>query len=178
MLRHGNHSNFAPEQGNVKVAVPSLHGIVPAGPKGWPPFGGSGLAELCDSVAFLDANYEEAVVLAIEARDYMARQKGVDRGGHEPFERMAMSAAALRVTARLTQVMAWLLVQKAVQAGEMTRADAASEPYCLSGQEVCLDEGPLPEEGLPPAFAQIEERSRRLYERIPRLDALIEATGG
>ena len=134
---------------------------------------GLGVAELCDSVAFLDANYEEAVGLAVEARDYMAHQQGVDRSDHPPLERMAMSCAAMRVTSRLTQVMAWLLVQKAVQAGEMTREDAASEPYRLAGHEVCLDEGPLPDEPLPAAFATIDQRSRLLFERVARLDAMI-----
>ena len=131
---------------------------------------------LCDSVAFLDANYEETVGLTIAARDYIARHQGGDRSEEPPLARMAMSCAALRVTSRLTQVMAWLLVQKAVQAGEMTRADAAGAAYRLAGQAVCLDDGPLPDEPLPPAFAQIEARSRQLYERIARLDAMIDGT--
>ena len=135
------------------------------------------MAELCDSVAFLDANYEEAVGLTIEARDYLARQQGLDRSERPPLERLAMSSAAMRVTSRLTQVMAWLLVQKAVQAGEMSREDAAGEAYRLAGQDVCLDEGPLPDQPLPPAFARIDERSRRLYERVARLDAMIDGTG-
>ena len=132
------------------------------------------MAETCDAVAFLDANFEEALGLAIEARDYMAREQNGGPGEGEPLDRMALSYAAMRVTSRLTQVMAWLMVQKAVQAGELTRRQAASEPNRLSAHDVCLGEGPLPDRDLPPRFAQIDTRSRQLYERIARLDSLLD----
>ena len=132
------------------------------------------LAEVCDSLAFFDANYDEALTLAEEARDYLARHQGTDRSAVEPLDRMAVSCAALKVTSRLTQVMAWLLVQKAVQAGEMSRSEAAGEAYRLSGQDVCLSPRPLEERALPAPFADIYERSRKLYERVARLDSMME----
>ena len=132
------------------------------------------MAELCDSVAFFDANYEEAVTLAEEARDYLARQKAMDREQIEPLDRMAVSCAALKVTSRLTQVMAWLLVQKAVQAGEISRDEAVGEDYRLAGHDVCLSPRPLEDRALPAPFADIYERSTKLYERVARLDSMME----
>ena len=132
------------------------------------------MAEVCDSLAFLDANYDEAMSLAQEARDYLAVERDGQRPAGAPLERMAISCAALKVTSRLTQVMAWLLVQKAVQSGEMTRAEAAREPFRLSGQDVCLSPGPLGDHELPPALSDIQDRSLRLYERVMRLDAMLD----
>ena len=132
------------------------------------------MAEVCDGVAFFDANYEEAMALAEETRDYLARHQASERERAEPLDRMAVSCAALKVTSRLTQVMAWLLVQKAVQAGEMSRAGAAGQDYRLSGQEVCLSPRPLADRELPSVFADIYDRSRKLYERVERLDSMMQ----
>ena len=55
----------------------------------------------------------------------------------------------MRITTRLTQIMAWLLAQKAVHAGELTARQMASEEYRLDGQSVCLDDDERHHAGLP-----------------------------
>ena len=77
-----------------------------------------------DSIAFLDGTYEEALKLTREARDYLAVQESNDLARLAPEARLVASCETMRLTSRLSQVMAWLLVQKAVHAGEMAR-DAA-----------------------------------------------------
>ena len=89
-----------------------------------------------------------------------------------PNDSMLASCEAMRLTSRLTQVMAWLLVQKAVHAGEMTRAEAKAPEFRLDGKSVC-EETQLPVEGnLQPRLAELLESSHNLYRRVARLDAL------
>ncbi len=90
------------------------------------------------------------------------------RGGYGGLE---CSCEALRVTSRLTQVMAWLMLQRAVMAGEVTQEQAMAEDNLLSGQDVCLVE--RDELDLPPALRSLLERSHRLYQRVSRLERMV-----
>ena len=128
-----------------------------------------------DSVAFFNRTYEEAVALAREARDYFAREAPNDRSGLSPFDQLSESCETMRITARLTQVIAWLLVQKAVHAGELTREDACAPERRLSGQEICGAVMDNDQVTLPPRLSDLLERSRQLYQRIERLDAMLSA---
>src|SRR3546814_13020408 len=86
------------------------------------------------TVAFFDSTFEEALGLTREARDYLTHVEPRERERMMPNDRMLASCEAMRLTSRLTQVMAWLLVQKAVHAGEMTRDEARAAPHRLGGQ--------------------------------------------
>src|SRR3954447_18327229 len=97
--------------------------------------------------AFFNRTYDETMALLIEARNYIAYNEAADQRGLRPQARLQVSYESLRVPSRLTQVMAWLLAQKAVHAGELTVQQVATEEYALSGGEVCTDpSGPENEE--------------------------------
>ena len=68
--------------------------------------------------------------------------------------------------------MAWLLVQRAVLAGEITRADAGREEFRPADLTSVLCEPPLLAAGMPPALSALLERGRALSLRIARLDEL------
>jgi regulator of CtrA degradation len=127
------------------------------------------------TVTYFDSAFDEALALTREARDYLAFQEKADLSELSPVGRMAASCESMRMTARLTQVVAWLLVQKAVHAGDLTREDAAGPKYRLSGQEVCDDTEPLAVEPLPERLAELLTRSHRMYQRIARLDAMFDS---
>lgn len=127
-----------------------------------------------DTIAFFDRTYDEALQLAVETRDYIAAKGQGERAGMSPDLRLAASCEEMRITARITQVMAWMLVQRAVHAGEMTRDEAAEEQNRLSGAEACLSEPVVPEAELPPRLCSLLQRSRNLYERVQRLDATLD----
>ena len=127
-----------------------------------------------DSIAFLNGTYEEAMKLAAEAREYLAFQEPKDRVQLPPRARMVVSCESMRVTARLTQVIAWLLVQKAVQAGEMTREQASHSDNRLGGHAVCDLDGPVDEQPLPPRLSELMQQSLGLYQRVARLDAMMD----
>src|SRR5262249_31497053 len=89
---------------------------------------------------FLERIYDEAKALLIEARDYVQMLGPVDRAAMAPIDNLRCISEGLRLTTRLTEVMAWSLTQKAVQAGEITRDEAVLPNRRLGGQEICLNE--------------------------------------
>ena len=89
-------------------------------------------------VTFLNKTYDEAVALLVETRNYLAYGGVKERGDLDPVDGLHFSLETLRLTAILTELMAWLLVQKAVFAGEITRKAAAHAPDRLAGHAVCV----------------------------------------
>lgn len=123
----------------------------------------------------LTATYDDAWRLLHEARHYVAYEQRGDRRRLAPEDGLVLSCESLRLTARLTQVMAWLLTQRAFHAGEISREEACAEENRLGGLGVCLDEGVAPLDGLSPRLALLMRRSLELYRRVQRLDALLDA---
>ena len=108
--------------------------------------------------------------MLIEARNYVAYHEAADQRTLAPHARLQVSYESLRVTSRLTQVMAWLLAQKAVHAGELTVEQVATDEYALSGGQVCTDPSGPENEALPNGLRSLLDRSHRLYTRVSRLD--------
>ena len=126
-------------------------------------------------VAFLNGTYTEALALTREARDYVALQEKAERKGLTPADQLVASCESMRITTRLTQVMAWLMIQRAVQAGEMTRDEARQPEHRLGAKDICETSEPAAPAELPPRMSDLLQRSRALYERVARLDALLDA---
>nr|WP_328702841.1 DUF1465 family protein [Arenibaculum pallidiluteum] len=123
-----------------------------------------------EASTFFNRTYDDAMALLVEARNYIAYQEAADQRGLPPGVRLQVSYESLRVTSRLTQVMAWLLAQKAVHAGELTMEQVATEEYALAGGAVCSDESGPDNEQLPAGLRSLLERSHKLYMRVARLD--------
>lgn len=123
----------------------------------------------------VDALYTEAMVLADEARGYFDADSRVDRAALDPFARVAFSCESLKVTTRLMQVIAWLLTQRAVQAGEISVRDSLAPARRLGLAPDTADEalGRMPGQG-----AEIVRSSIDLYRRVARLDASFDAPAG
>lgn len=125
---------------------------------------------------FFNRTYDEALALVVEARNYAAYVEPRERTRLGLGARLGVSCESLRVTSRLTQVMAWLLMQRAVAAGEISPDEAVNPDNRLSGQDVCLsDRAPLQEE-LPKSLKSLMDRSLNLYIRVSRLEDRILRT--
>jgi regulator of CtrA degradation len=122
---------------------------------------------------YFDRTYRETMTLLLETRDYMRFREPVDRRAMPDDQRLVVNCEALRLTSRLTHIMAWLLIQKAVHAGELTAAEAASEDHRLAGQSVCRERATVGDVSMPPRLATLLERSYHLYTRVERLDELV-----
>jgi regulator of CtrA degradation len=123
------------------------------------------------SMAFLGGPYG-ALTLLVEARDYVASLGPADRTGLAPAEQLRLCCETLRLTARLTGIMAWLLGQRAVQAGEISRAQALGGRDALARIGICMEGAEAYGDGLPERMVSLLDRSHRLYLRIARLDEL------
>ena len=128
-----------------------------------------------DRVAFFDTTFQEALDLTKEARDYLTdrRRQAPEEPAPGP-DSLVANCEAMRVTSRLTQVMAWLMVQKSVHVGEMTRMEAREPKFRLSGQEVCKDDTAAQAGDLERGLQSLLARSLSLYERVERLDSLYD----
>lgn len=124
----------------------------------------------------VESLYLEAMSLADEARGYFDCEGAADRGRLDPVTRVAFSCESLKVTTRLMHVVSWLLVQKAVQAGELEAGEAA-HPDRRLGRASDTDD-PVRLAQLPARSRDIVERSRDLYDRVSRLDAQVGAEPG
>lgn len=128
--------------------------------------------------AFIDKAYQEASDLLVEVRDYVAGQSPAADQAPSPADRLRLTQALSRVTRQLTEVMAWLLVQKAVAAGEITAAEAAETDAAV------LPAGELGEKAaaefdatVPLAARGLIDRTQRLYTRVAQLDTGRRAAG-
>ena len=124
--------------------------------------------------AFFNKTYDETLGLLVEVRDYVMVNEPADRRRLAPVVGAKLSCEALRVTARLTQIMAWLLAQRAVHAGELSTEDLVRRNEALADIDICMatDEESLIV-GLPARFRELLDRSHRLYIRVARLDEMI-----
>ena len=113
------------------------------------------------------ALYTEAMVLADEARAYFDRFGREERDGLDPMTRVGFSCESLKVTTRLMHIIAWLLTQRAVEAGELSVAQAR-RPSRRLGDEPESDKAVLAK--LPDAARSLVTSSRDLFARCRRLD--------
>lgn len=127
------------------------------------------IAHVPISPKLVDSLYLEAVALADEARAYFDRGSAAERARLDPVTRVAFSCEALKVTTRLMHVVSWLMVRKAVEAGEMDDAEASAPERRLGRAADSSDSARLAT--LPGRLQEIIVRSGDLYERVGRLDA-------
>ena len=115
----------------------------------------------------IDTLYVDAMVLADEARSYFDEGGRIDRDMLDPMARVSFSCESLKVTTRLMHVIAWLLTQRAVDAGEMAAREALDPSRRLgpapTSDDAAFDAMPLMAQGL-------IEASAELYRRVERLD--------
>lgn len=120
--------------------------------------------------AFIDSRLEGAQALLHTTHDYIKWQAPIDIRKMDTKQTFKVSCEAMRVTVRMTQIIAWLMLQKAVLAGEISREDVLTEDYRVLRGEHCLENDSEMDEELPPRLRELLKESRDLYVRILRLD--------
>jgi regulator of CtrA degradation len=125
------------------------------------------MAEARLTPKLIDSLYMEAMLLADEARAYFDRHGREERDSLDPLLRVGFSCESLKVTTRLMHIIAWLLTQRAVHAGEISAAQAR-RPARRLGDAPASDEALLAR--LPESALALVNASRDLYARLQRLD--------
>lgn len=116
----------------------------------------------------VDSLYVEAMVLADEARAYFDVMGRDERDLLDALNRVAFSCESLKVTTRLMHIIAWLLTQRAIDAGELAPRDGLS-PARRLGTAPETDAAVLA--SMPRQAAAVITNSIGLYRRVARLDA-------
>ncbi len=114
--------------------------------------------------------FREGMALVEETAGYLdgdgrTESRELSRGAS-----LGYATESMRLTTRLMQIASWLLLQRAVNEGEMTAEQAGQEKakVRLRGYSSAVT-GPAWEE-LPARLRDLVERSVRLQERVVRLD--------
>ena len=119
---------------------------------------------------FMEKMFEETQGLLIESRQYVKDCLSRDMKDAIPMDRLKVSCEAMRVTARLTQVMAWLMLRKAVEAHELTEEEILSPHFQVLHGDNCMSNESAENEDLPFILRELLARSYDLYMRVKRLD--------
>ncbi|WP_294324887.1 DUF1465 family protein [uncultured Sphingomonas sp.] len=115
----------------------------------------------------IDSLYVEAMLLADEARSYFNDAGQAERALLDPMARVVLSCESLKITTRLMHVIAWLLTQRAIDAGEMA-PDLAEDPLrALATSPVTGDEVL---ETMPAGTQALIRASLDLYRRAERIE--------
>ena len=123
--------------------------------------------------SLIDKTFAEGIALTVEARNYIAFHEQADRRTLDLPGCLHVGYQHTRVSARLIQVMTWLLAMKAYLAHEITREQFISPQFALAGGDECTDPSGPELEDVPPGLRSLLERSHRLYIRVQRLDGMV-----
>ena len=128
-------------------------------------------------LAFFDKSYDEALALTQESYGVLSRIEQNEFRVASPVDDLRVRGEAFRLTTRLMQVVAWLLTQRAVHAGELSAEEVSSNAqYRLGAAKVCRDDSQHHHPTIPDELADLLDRSLNLYVRIARLDELLHSS--
>ena len=108
---------------------------------------------------------KEALALALEAQDFLRRSKGKD---------LYDVQLRFRVCERIQWVVAWVLYQKAILAGETTWSKVREDLRGMAGRPLAHE--PAMDEGIDPALRALAEKSAALFLRVQRLVQTVPAS--
>lgn len=127
---------------------------------------------MAENTVFINRLYDESFELLLEARNYFQYSPTAQAlpAASAPRDRLFVNCQAMRLASRMTQSMAWLLAQRAVQAGEISPDEACAGNYSLGGESICTEEDGIDDQRVPPSMQKLLRRSHSLYMRVLRLD--------
>ncbi len=138
-----------------------------------PPNGGTDIARAIVDFAGSDLfmrTFEEGMGMVEETASYLDGKGRAESRALSREVALAYAGESMRLTTRLMQIASWLLVQRSVFDEEMLPEDAASDKYRLGSKDICRGNAVDGSDQLPAKLLDLLDRSRRLYDRVDRLD--------
>jgi regulator of CtrA degradation len=117
--------------------------------------------------------FKEGMGLVEETANYLDGQGRVDSRALDRPATIAYATESMRLTTRLMQLASWLLLQRAIGAGEVTEQDASREKSRVSLGDIGEGNKIPGSENLPEGLVDLVTRSLRLHERILVIDQMI-----
>lgn len=157
------------------------------------PFSPSGqsisFGERLAASASFDALFRDGMALVEETAAYLDSAGREEARALPRMAALAYASESMRLTTRLMQIASWLLLQRAVNEGEMTEHDAAGDKgrsrtawhaaaASSADRHALRGEGQDEHAGLPATLVELIGKSLRLQERVQRLDMAIGDAAG
>ena len=120
--------------------------------------------------------YADGMRLVEEAAAYLDGEGRIEAKRMSRLAATLYAAESMRLTTRLMQVATWLLLQRAANKGEMTRAQVADEKSKVRLDTPSASLSVPSWEELPSKFKVIVERSLKLQTLVAKLDKDIYGT--
>ena len=119
--------------------------------------------------------FREGMGLVEEAAAYLDGPGRVESRALSRHAGLAYATESMRLTTRLMQIASWLLLQRAVNEGELTPSQALSERHRVRLSRQALGCASETLDRLPATFRALSLRSLRLQERVIHLDRSLAA---
>ncbi len=119
-----------------------------------------------------DALYREGMGLIEEVAGYLDGAGRAESRGLNRECAFAYATESMRLTTRLMQLASWLLLQRAVNEGEISPENGRSEKGKVKFSATPDERGGPGFGGLPPALLDYIERGDRLFQRVMTFDKL------
>jgi regulator of CtrA degradation len=125
---------------------------------------------------FLDKAYDEGFALLVEVRDFLKDDKAAIDAALPAPDRVLLTQELTRMARRLTDVMAWLLLRRAVAAGEIGHRESLAHAAARLDDDL-PDEPNVAHRKLPLQVRGMMGRTRRLYGEVLKLKDATDARG-
>jgi regulator of CtrA degradation len=122
-----------------------------------------------------DRVFKEGMGLVEETANYLDGEGRTDSRALDRPVTIAYATESMRLTTRLMQLASWLLLQRAIAAGEVTEFDAAKEKSRVNLAEIGKGNDIPGGDKLPDGLKELVTRSLRLHERIVVMDKMLNS---
>jgi regulator of CtrA degradation len=130
------------------------------------------LAKFTSSEQF-EKTFKEGMALVEETANYLDGEGRLDSKILDRTGAIAYATESMRLTTRLMQMASWLLLQRAIAAGELSPSDMNREKHRINLSEIGRGNTIKGAELLPAGLNDLVDRSLRLLERIRTLDSML-----
>lgn len=117
--------------------------------------------------------FKEGMGLVEAAASYLDGEGRIEAKALPRMAALAYATESMRLTTRLMQIASWLLLQRAVNEGELTFAQAATEKHKVALSRQDMIAAPETFEALPQRLKDLTVQSLRLQERLIHLDRML-----
>lgn len=119
--------------------------------------------------------FKEGMGLVEDTANYLDGPGRQDARTLDRHGAIAYATESMRLTTRLMQLASWLLLQRAIGAGEMSQDEARKEKHRISLADIGRGNPLTGEDQLPAALRELVDHSLRLHQRILTLDAMLNS---
>jgi regulator of CtrA degradation len=117
--------------------------------------------------------FKEGMSLVEETANYLDGPGRQDARLLDRHGAVAYATESMRLTTRLMQLASWLLLQRAIGAGEMSQEEARKEKHRISLTDIGRGNPLSGSEQLPAGLLDIVDRSLSLHQRVLKLDVML-----